>query len=88
MKRKRFAETQILELLKQYEGGRDAGDVSREAYISKATLFNWRMKYSGMESSQIKEMKNLKEGNWRLKQMYPALSLNHQLANVIIKKKR
>ena len=76
-----------MQAIKQYEGGRDALDVSREYGISKATLFNWRKKYSGMESSQLKEMKDLKEENRRLKQMYAELSLDHQLAKAIIEKK-
>ena len=87
MKKQKFTETQILQAIKQYEGGRDALDVSREYGISKATLFNWRKKYSGMESSQIKEMKDLKDENRRLKQMYAELSLDHQLAKAIIEKK-
>ena len=87
MKKHRFTETQILGVLKQYEGGRDAADVSREAGISKATLFNWRKKYSGMGSSQIKQLKDLQEENRRLKQMYAELSLDHQLAKAIIEKK-
>lgn len=38
MKKQKFTETQILQAIKQYEGGRDALDVSREYGISKATL--------------------------------------------------
>ena len=87
MKKARFTETQILQVLKQYEGGREATDVCREYGISKATLFNWRKKYSGMEASQINELKALQEENRRLKQMYAELSLDHQLAKTIIEKK-
>ena len=46
MKRKHFTETQILQVLKQYDGGREAMDVCHEYGISKATLFNWRKRYS------------------------------------------
>jgi putative transposase len=87
MKRKQFSETQILQVLKQYEGGREAMDVCREYGISKATLFNWRKRYSGMDGSQIRELKSLQEENRRLKQMYAELSLDHQLAKAIIEKK-
>jgi putative transposase len=87
MKRKQFSETQILQVLKQYEGGREAMDVCREYGISKATLFNWRKRYSGMDGSQIRELKSLQEENRRLKQMYAELSLDHQLAKAIIGKK-
>jgi putative transposase len=40
MKKKKFTETQIVAILKQYEGEREAMDVCREYGISKATLFN------------------------------------------------
>jgi putative transposase len=87
MKKQRITETQIIAILKQYEGGREALDVCREYGISKATLYNWRKKYSGMESSHVKELKSLKDENRRLKQMYAELMLDHQLAKHIIEKK-
>lgn len=87
MKKKNYSETQIVAILKQYEGGREAMDVCREYGISKATLFNWRKKYSGMEASQLKELKALQDENRRLKQMYAELSLDYKLAKDIIEKK-
>jgi len=87
MKKQKFSETQIVSILKQYEVGREALDVCREYGISKATLYNWRKKYSGMESSHIKELKSLQDENRRLKQMYAELMLDHQLAKAIIEKK-
>jgi putative transposase len=59
----------------------------REYGISKATPYNWRKKYSGMESSHIKELKALQDENRRLKQMYAELMLDHQVAKHIIEKK-
>lgn len=87
MKKKTFTETQIVAVLKQYEGGREAMDVCREYGISKATLYNWRKKYNGMESTHLKELKALQDENRRLKQMYAELSLDYKLAKEIIEKK-
>ncbi|WP_353718688.1 transposase [Dyadobacter sp. 676] len=87
MKKKNYSETQIVAILKQYEGGREAMDVCREYGISKATLFNWRKRYSGMEAAQLKELKALQDENRRLKQMYAELSLDYKLAKDIIEKK-
>jgi len=87
MKKQRITEAQIVSILKQYEGGRDAMDVCREYGISKATLYNWRKQYRGMESSHVKEIKALQDENRRLKQMYAELMLDHQLAKHIIEKK-
>lgn len=87
MKKQQFTETQITTAIKQYEGGRQAQDVGREYGISKATLYNWRKKYSGMDASHLRELKSLQDENRRLKQMYAELSLDYQLAKTIIEKK-
>lgn len=87
MKKQRFTETQIVSILQQYEGGREPLDLVREYGISKATLYNWRKKYGGMDAVHVKELKSLQDENRRLKQMYAELMLDHQLAKAIIEKK-
>jgi putative transposase len=87
MKRTRFTETQIVKALKELEGGRSANDLSREMDISKATLYRWKSKYGGMESSDVKRLKDLEEENARLKRMYAELSLDHTILKDVISKK-
>lgn len=87
MKKQQFTETQIITAVRQYEGGRTGSDVCREYGISKATLYNWKKKYSGMDASHLRDLKSLQEENRRLKQMYAELSLDYQLAKTIIEKK-
>jgi putative transposase len=87
MKKKIFTESQILSILKQYEGGRTAEDLSREHGISRATLYNWKKKYSGMSGTEVKKLKELQEENRRLKHMYAELSLDYKFAKEIIEKK-
>ena len=87
MKRNTFTETQIVKILKELDSGKQANDVARENSISKATLYNWRRKYSGMGASELAELKALKEENRRLKHMYAELALDHRLAKEIIEKK-
>jgi putative transposase len=48
MKKKNFTESKILSIIRQYEGGRAIDDVCRENGISKATVYNWKKKYSGL----------------------------------------
>ncbi|MEO9476568.1 MAG: transposase [Cyclobacteriaceae bacterium] len=40
-------------------------------------MFNWRKKYSGMDASQLKRLKELEDENARLKKMYAELSLDN-----------
>ncbi|ECP8492867.1 transposase, partial [Salmonella enterica subsp. arizonae] len=79
MKKIRFTESQILRVLKEGEGGRHVKEVCRENGVSEASYDNWKSKYGGMESPDIKRMKELEEENRRLKQMYASLSLDHEI---------
>jgi putative transposase len=87
MKRTRFTETQIVKALKEYEGGRKADDICRDLQISKATLYNWNAKYGGMESSDVKRMKELEEENARLKRMYANLAMDNEIYRHLFTKK-
>ena len=87
MKKVRFTETQITKILKEYESGIDANSLCREHGISRATLYNWRKKYSGMDSSQLKRLKELEEENRKLKQMYADISLDNVMLKDLIGKK-
>ncbi|MCF2487516.1 transposase [Dyadobacter sp. CY347] len=57
------------------DSGKQANDVARENGISKASLYNWRKKYSGMGALELAELKAIKEENCRLKHMYAELDL-------------
>jgi putative transposase len=67
MKKTRFTETQIVSILKQQEGGRSTKELARENGVSEATIYNWKSKYCGMESSDLRRLKDLDEENSRLK---------------------
>ena len=87
MKKQRLTEAQIVSILKQYDGGRDPMELCREFGISKATLYNWRKKYAGMDTSHLKEMKALQEENRRLKQMYAELAMDNKVLKDVLSKK-
>jgi putative transposase len=87
MKKTRFTEHQILSILKQQETGLMVSDICREYGISPATFYNWKSKYSGMDASQLKKLKDLEEENARLKKMYAELSLVHYAFKDAVEKK-
>lgn len=87
MKKSRFTETQIVKALKEYEAGRSSEDICRELGINRSTFYYWKKKYGGMESSELKRLKELQEENRKLKQMYADLSLDHRILKDIIEKK-
>jgi putative transposase len=87
MKKSRFTESQIVSAIKQHESGRKTEEICREYGISKATFYQWRKKYQGMEASDLRRLKALEEENRKLKRMYAELALDHQMAKKIIEKK-
>jgi len=87
MKKIKFSESQIIKILKEYESGRDVKDLCREYGISRATFYNWKKKYTGMEASQLKRLKDLEDENRRLKRMYADLSLDHEMLKDVLGKK-
>ena len=83
----RFNETQILSILKEYEAGKTANELSREHGISKNSIYVWQNKYSGMTAADIKRLKHLEEENSKLKRMYADLSLENAAIKDLLTKK-
>jgi len=59
MKKSQLSEAQIIKVLASQESGRTVSDICREQGISQATFYNWKSKYSGMNVSQLKQLKEL-----------------------------
>jgi putative transposase len=87
MKKTKFTETQIVNALKEYEAGKSAADICRELQINKQTFYNWKKKYSGMESQDLKRLKELEEENRRLKQMYAEAAMDIKVLKDVLSKK-
>ena len=83
---KRKTESQIVAILKEAEAGISVQVICRQHGVAQSTFYKWREKYGGMESSDVKRLKELEEENRRLKQMYADLSLKSQMQADIIKK--
>ena len=70
MKKSRFSDSQIMELLKRADAVVKVPDLCREPAESSATFFKWRAKFGGMDVSMMSRMKALEEENQRLKKIY------------------
>ena len=87
MKKSKFTETQIIKAIKENEAGRKVEDISRELGINPGTFYNWRKRYSGMEVSHLKRLKELESENSKLKRMYAEQALQLEMAKDVISKK-
>jgi putative transposase len=70
MKKPRFKESQIFQILKEAEAGVPVPDLCRKHGMSNASFYKWRAKYGGMDVSMMKRLKELEAENARLKKMY------------------
>ncbi|KDN11196.1 transposase [Gilliamella sp. GillExp13] len=83
---KKMTEHQIVAILKEAEAGIPVKELCRKYGMGNSTFYKWREKYGGMETSDIKRLKELEAENRKLKQMFAELSLKSQLQEEIIKK--
>lgn len=86
MMKSKFSPTQIAYIIKEFDNGKSAEQISREQGLSPASFFKWRSRYAGMNSKELKRLKEQEEENRKLKQMYADLALDHQMAKEIIEK--
>lgn len=86
MDRKRYTEEQIIAVLKEAQAGVSCADLCRKHGMSDATFYKWRAKYSGMEVSDVKKMRQLEDENRRLKHLVADLTLDNQALKAINEK--
>lgn len=87
-KNTKYTESKILQILKEYDAGRSVQELSRQYGFYPKTLYTWKKKYGGIESSQeLIKLRELEKENARLKKMYAELSLHHEALKDVIEKK-
>lgn len=87
MKTTRFNESRIVQVLKEYDGGKKAEVICRELGITRSTFYNWKKRYAGMDGDQLKRLKELEEENRKLKSMYAELALDNKMLKDVLSKK-
>jgi putative transposase len=76
VKKKRFSVEQIVAALKQIELGLSVADTARQLGVSEQAIYRWKKVYGGLESDQVRELKQLQDENTRLKRLVADLSLD------------
>ena len=88
MKKSKFTEAQIVFAIKQSETGVSISEICRKMGISEATFYNWKKKFDDLGVTELRRLRQLEEENAKLKQIVADLSLDKQMLQDVLKKKR
>lgn len=87
MPKKGHSEEEILRVLHQVDAGEKVAEVCRKAGVSEGTFYQWKKKYAGLGLTELRELRQLRDENARLKRLVADLSLDrHMLQEVLTKK--
>lgn len=84
MKRKRFTEEQILAVLAEAERT-SSTEACRVHNVSKATFYNWKVKYAGLDKAGLQEKRSLEAENARLKKLLAESMLDQEILKEAVK---
>ena len=87
MPRKGHSEEQIVFALKQVENGAKIPEVCRKLGISDQTFYRWKHQYEGLGVSELRELRQLRDENARLKRLVADLSLDKHILQEVLSKK-
>ena len=87
MKRSRYTDEQIAYALRQAESGTAVADICRQLGISEATFYVWKKKYANLGGTEVRELRQLREENSRLKRLVADLTLDKHIMAELLRKK-
>ena len=87
MPKKGHTEEHIIAALKQHESGAKTEEICRKLGISQATFYLWKKQYAGLGLAELRELRQLREENGRLKRIVADLTLDRQILQEIVAKK-
>jgi putative transposase len=86
MPKKGHTEEQILAALHEGESGTKVAEICRRMGISQATYFLWKKKYAGLGLNELRELRQLRDENAKLKRLVADLSLDRHILQEIVQK--
>lgn len=87
MRKSRFTPEQILQALRQAEGGTTVVDICRKMGVTETTFYRWKKQYTGLDVSELRELKQLRDENRRLKTAVADLTLDKTILRDALGKK-
>ena len=87
MQKSKFTEEQIAMAIRQHEAGTTVGEICRKLEISDTTFFRWQKQFVGMGVTELRELRQLREENRKLKGLVADLSLDKRILQEALRRK-
>lgn len=87
MRKSRYSDEQIVAILAESEAGIKTPELCRRYGINKNTFYKWKSQYGGMQTSDVRRLRQLEDENSRLKRLLAEAHLDIAgLKNALSKK--
>jgi putative transposase len=87
MAKRGHTEEEILRVLRDAESGTAVVEICRKHGISQQSFYLWKKKYAGLGLSELRELRQLRDENGKLKRLVADLSLDRHILQEIVAKK-
>src|SRR4029077_12439001 len=76
MRTSKFTPEQMVHILRQGDGGVPVVELCRQHGISEQTYYRWKKRFGDLGTSEVRELRQLREENRKLKQVVVDLTLD------------
>jgi len=87
MRMSKFTPEQMVMALRQAESGTPVEEVCRKLGISEATFHRWKKRFGTLGVPEVRELRQLRDENRRLKTVVADLTLDRTILQEAIRKK-
>lgn len=87
MRTSKFSEEQVAMALRQAEAGTPVAEICRKLQITEATFYRWKKKFGGLGVPELRELRQLRDENRRLKGLVADLALDKEILQEAVRKK-
>ena len=86
MRTSKYSPEQIAQALRQAESGTPIVEICRKLQVTEQTFYRWKKKFGELGTPEIRELRQLREENRKLKQLVADLSLDKTILQDSLRK--
>ena len=87
MKTSRYSPEQIALALRQAEAGTPVEEICRKLGVSEPTFYRWKKRFGSLGVPEVRELRQLREENRKLKQLVADLTLDKHILREAVGKR-